>query len=461
MSPNDSGNEHGIFPPRSQPAPPSTAPTASPSSRFTSLSPYPRPIGDHHSLEQTSFGSSPASANFQGPLSESWPGQFQQSDKFQQSREFQQSASLPGYEAVGHAPAHLVGDAHISGNGRPAHHAPQAPTTVEQKPRLQLLGSGVSITEGGEGVIPQEALFIGDPGFEPFRGVVVKPNNPGDDNHPWGAKYSDHGFERPGGEIGNCVTGYPLARFRQQLQGSELLEQVSQAVREVPRSAQETVSNTTNLPTAAASEAIPRTMFEGPQFPQAPGESRLLLPYEYQRGVQSGIKSGVLDGVPVHGVQNGVPVHGIPIGASPAHPLPPGLPPGLLPPLTHPLQHFPLQPLAPHHLPPQHIPQLHLSQQHLPLQPPFPPHSYYHYGPPHPMEFQPHQVSQHKPPVRPITPDPPILVLETQYGCLVEGPFSDGGCFGLKKKIANPPVPFETPVLKDDDSAIPAETLLK
>lgn len=58
-------------------------------------------------------------------------------------------------------------------------------------------------------------------------------------------------------------------------------------------------------------------------------------------------------------------------------------------------------------------------------------------------------------------PDPPILVLETQYGCLVEGPFSDGGCFGLKKKIANPPVPFETPVLKDDDSAIPAETLLK
>ncbi|QNP95049.1 Hypothetical protein YALI2_A00048g [Yarrowia lipolytica] len=257
------------------------APTVSPPSRFHSLSPstsnsnpspYPRSMGEFHSRQgleavETSFASPPASEYLQGP-----------------------TMSWPNYGAVGFASnvdrALPIDHVHLG-----AHHAAHAPSTVEQ-PRLQLLSSGVSITESGEGVIPQEALSIGDPGFKPFRGVVVKQNRPDNENHrsgstardPWGPKSSDHGLESPGGEIGNCVTGYPLAGFRRQLQGSELLKQVSQAVREVPRSSQKTVSKPTkslpksaNLPKAA--EIIPRIgVFEGHQFPRAQGVSRLLLP---------------------------------------------------------------------------------------------------------------------------------------------------------------------------------------
>ncbi|RDW36273.1 hypothetical protein B0I73DRAFT_162176 [Yarrowia lipolytica] len=450
MSHNGPGHEHGPFRPPGPPAPLSMAPTVSPPSRFHSLSPstsnsnpspYPRSMGEFHSRQgleavETSFASPPASEYLQGPTSEPWSETFQ-------------SVSLPNYGAVGFASnvdralvdhalvdrALPIDHVHLG-----AHHAAHAPSTVEQ-PRLQLLSSGVSITESGEGVIPQEALSIGDPGFEPFRGVVVKQNRPGNENHrsgstardPWGPKSSDHGLESPGGEIGNCVTGYPLAGFRRQLQGSELLKQVSQAVREVPRSSQKTVSKPTkslpksaNLPKAA--EIIPRIgVFEGHQFPRAQGAV---------------IDQGVSE-VLIHGVPNGVPIHGV-LSRAPT-------------PLTHPLHHS-----SPQHLPPQHLPPQHLPPQHLPPRislhnapsSTFP--SLLRSSPQPPIEFRPHQFSRHKPPARTITPDPSTIVPpETQYGCVVEGPFSDGGWFGLKQKMTNPPVPFETPVLKGEDSVVP------
>lgn len=326
----------------------------------------------------------------------------------------------------------------------PLRHTYEVPKWKPSKrAQYQLLGPGVSICDGDEGVIPQ-AVFLDEQPFgngvgdekldeentkQPEHEPQLEPRDP-----------PENQFARPGGQVGVAVSGCPLD-WTGALDGSELLEQVSEAVRTASKVAAR-AQPARKLPKGVVEKVFPAS--ESPQFPQSQRPQLERLPQLLQRP-QS-----------LHH-----PHH-------PQHPQHQHYHHHVL--QHHHHQHLHHQHPHPHHQqlmlhPPQHpqYPPPHLlvlhppHPPHLQLPPPYehnyttlPPsqHHHHHQIPPHHQ----HHFKPPPPPPRPISPDASIAAPpETQYGCVVKGPFTHGGWFGLAT-AANPPTPFETPVLKLESS---------
>ncbi|KAG5367605.1 hypothetical protein CJU90_3905 [Yarrowia sp. C11] len=80
---------------------------------------------------------------------------------------------------------------HLNGSIQLAYEPPKAETR-ENRPKIQLLGPGVSIREGDEGVIPQEAFLYDQPVFGPFGALHQKTEDESTVSHVSSSSFFKH-----------------------------------------------------------------------------------------------------------------------------------------------------------------------------------------------------------------------------------------------------------------------------